>query len=203
MRLVLDWDGTCTEVDALHLVLEEFGDRTVFERLEGDLTRGEISYRDLMEQEFATVVAPVEDVVAFLLERARLRRGFRELAEAYRPLILSSGFVELIGPVLAREGVELEVVANSLDARPDGWRIRWRSGDCPVCGDPCKRGALPPGEVVFVGDGYSDRCAAGAAARVFARDSLARHLEREGAPFEPFDDLCDVLHALDERVSRR
>ena len=30
MRLVLDWDGTCTAVDSLHLVLEEFGDRAVY-----------------------------------------------------------------------------------------------------------------------------------------------------------------------------
>ena len=35
-------------------------------------------------------------------------------------MIVSSGFRELIEPVLEREGVELEVVANALDARPDG-----------------------------------------------------------------------------------
>src|SRR5438445_4187665 len=101
MRLVLDWDGTCTAVDSLHLVLEEFGDPAVVTRVEGQLLEGTISYRDLMEQEFATVRAPLEDVVAFLLENARLRRGFHELAEAHDPLILSSGFCELIEPVLA------------------------------------------------------------------------------------------------------
>jgi 2-hydroxy-3-keto-5-methylthiopentenyl-1-phosphate phosphatase len=203
MRVVLDWDGTCTAVDSLHLVLEEFGDPAVFNRVEGQLLEGTISYRDLMEQEFATVRAPLHDVVAFLLENARLRPGFHELAETHDPLILSSGFCELIEPVLAREGVALEVRANRIDPQPDAWRIRWRDeAACAVCGDLCKRSGLPD-DAVFVGDGYSDRCAAGAAVRVFARDGLAEYLEGDGTPFEGFDDLFDVLHALDEPVSRR
>jgi 2-hydroxy-3-keto-5-methylthiopentenyl-1-phosphate phosphatase len=203
MRLVLDWDGTCTEVDSLHMVLERFGDREIFDRVERKLLAGEMSYRELMEAEFATVSAPLDEVVAFLVAEARLRPGFHELA-ALDPVILSSGFRELIEPVLAREGVELEVRANSIDAQPGGWRIRWRDdAECPVCGDLCKRRGLPPGRIVFVGDGYSDRCAALAADRVFARDGLAAYLEEVGHPFEGFDDLGDVLRADDIGVARR
>src|SRR5205085_4024836 len=32
-RLVLDWDGTVTEVDGLHMLLEEFGDRDVYRHM--------------------------------------------------------------------------------------------------------------------------------------------------------------------------
>jgi 2-hydroxy-3-keto-5-methylthiopentenyl-1-phosphate phosphatase len=197
-RLVLDWDGTCTEVDALHLVLERFGDRGIYERVERQLLAGEISYRELMETEFATVSAPVVEVNAFLARAVRLRSGFRTLAERYRPLILSGGFHELIEPVLAREGLDLVVRANRLDARADGWRIRWRDdATCPECGDYCKRRGLPDdGEVVFVGDGYSDRCAALAADRVFARDGLAAYLSERGDVYEVFDSLDDVVTAL-------
>ena len=203
MRVVLDWDGTCTEVDSLHMVLGRFGDREIYERAEQELLAGRMTYRELMEAEFDTVRAPLDEVVAFLLAEARLRPGFHELARL-DPVILSSGFVELIEPVLAREGVGLEVRANAIDARPDGWRIRWRDdAECPACGDLCKRRGLPEGPIVFVGDGYSDRCAALAAERVFARDSLAGYLEAEGIPFEGFDDLHDVLRADDIRVARR
>jgi 2-hydroxy-3-keto-5-methylthiopentenyl-1-phosphate phosphatase len=52
------------------------------------------------------------------------------------------------------------------------------------------------GQIVYVGDGYSDRCAAQAADRIFARDGLALYLEEQGVSFEPFDDLHDVLQAL-------
>ena len=47
-----------------------------------------------------------------------------------------------------------------------------------------------------MGDGYSDRCAALAADRVFARDSLATHLDQLGVSYEPFYDLHDVAAAL-------
>ena len=56
---------------------------------------------------------------------------------------------------------------------------------CEVCGEPCKRADVPEGEnVVYVGDGYSDRCAAQAADRIFARDGLATYLDEQGVEYE-------------------
>ena len=196
-RLVLDWDGTVTEVDTLHLVLEQFGDVEVYRRVEHDLGRA-LTLHEVIALEFATVRAPLEEVVAFVVETARVRPGFHELVDAYRPTVISSGFHELIGPVLAREGVEIDVLANTVDARPGGWRVRFRDeAACATCGEACKRASLRgAGPVVYVGDGYSDRCAALAADRVFATDGLARYLEARGATFERFADLRDVLRAL-------
>jgi len=198
-KLVLDWDGTCTEIDTLWLVLEQFGDYDVFKRAGEQLMRGEISYRELMEIEFSTVKdARLGEVTAWLTREARIRPGFHELVARFDPLVLSSGFVELIRPLLAREGVEVELIANSLDPQPDGWRVHWnRDAPCEVCGDWCKRGGLPEGRFVYVGDGYSDRCPALAAERVFARAGLAEYLDSEGRPYERFEDLNDVLHALE------
>ena len=195
--IVLDWDGTVTEKDSLWLALEEFGDREIFERVEGALVAGRISFRDVMELEFASVTAPLEEVVAYLREVVRIRPGFAELARGHGPSILSSGFHELIEPLLAREGVEVEVRANRLDPSPQGWRIRWRDPEpCPVCGDLCKRRSLPPGPFAYAGDGYSDRCAALAAGRVFARDGLAEWLEGKEIAFERFSDLHDIAAGL-------
>jgi 2-hydroxy-3-keto-5-methylthiopentenyl-1-phosphate phosphatase len=197
MRLVLDWDGTVTETDSLWMALEEFGDREIFTRVEDSLVEGRLSFKEVMELEFATVTAPVADVAAFLCREVRTRPGFAELAAAEQPLVLSSGFHELIEPVLAREGVELDLRANRIGARPDGWRVVWRDPEpCSICGDLCKRHGLPPSPFAYVGDGYSDRCAARAADRVFARDGLAEWLSAEGVAFERFDDLWDVLRAL-------
>ena len=101
--------------------------------------------------------------------------------------------------MLERERLELEVRANRLDPRPDGWRVIFRSEEpCPVCGEPCKRSAVAGlGEFVYAGDGFSDRCVAELATRVFARDGLAGYLSEKGVPFEPFDDFYDVSAALD------
>jgi 2-hydroxy-3-keto-5-methylthiopentenyl-1-phosphate phosphatase len=179
------------------MVLHEFGDPDVFERASSSLERGEITLNEEIRQQFAVVMEPIEPVVSWLLERVRLRRGFHELAAEHRPLVVTVGFRELIEPVLAREGIELELRSNSVDWTPKGWRPRFRSEElCSVCGEPCKRSALPPGDVVYVGDGFSDRCAALAADRVFARDGLAGYLDSVGAPYEPFEDFRDVVAAL-------
>jgi 2-hydroxy-3-keto-5-methylthiopentenyl-1-phosphate phosphatase len=202
VRLVLDWDGTVTEIDSLHLVLEQFGDPDVYRESELALGR-KLMLHEVIALEFATVTAPVDQVVEWLLGVVRIRDGFHELAERHGPTVISAGFHELIEPVLEREGVRVEVLANRLDVRPDGWRVRWRDeAACATCGEPCKRGALAGGgPYVYVGDGYSDRCAALAAERVFARDGLAAYLDGEGVSFERFDDLRDVAAAL-ERPTR-
>ncbi len=198
MRLVLDWDGTVSEEDTGWMVLERFGDREVFMQAEGQLGPGKLTLKQVMELEFSSVRAPLEEVRDWLVEEVRIRPGFCELAERHRPVILSSGFTELIEPVLAREGLELEVRANSVEAAPDGWQVRWRDeAQCVECGEACKRGSLPDGEVVYVGDGYSDRCAALSAGRVFARDGLADYLEERGLPFEPFEDFVELAAAVE------
>ena len=198
MQVVLDWDGTVTEVDGLHLVLLEFGDQAVYEEHEARLGR-ELTLHEVIAREFRTVSAPLPEVVAWLREHARLRPGFAEFARERGPLIVSSGFHELIEPILEREGLELDVRANRLDPRPDGWRALFRNDEpCAICGEPCKRADVAGlGEFVYVGDGFSDRCVALAATRVFARDGLAEHLSGQGEPFEPFEDFRDVSASLD------
>jgi 2-hydroxy-3-keto-5-methylthiopentenyl-1-phosphate phosphatase len=197
MELVLDWDGTVTEVDGLHLVLLEFGDDEIYEAHESRLGR-DLTLHEVIAGEFRSVRAPLPEVVDWMREHAKVRPGFADLARRHRPLIVSSGFHELIEPVLEREGLELEVRANRLDPRPDGWRVLFRQPEpCPVCGEPCKRSDVAGlGDFVYVGDGYSDRCVAQAASRVFARDGLAEYLAAKGVAFERFDDFYDVARAL-------
>jgi len=200
--VVLDYDGTVTESDLLDRVAKEFGDPAIYQEVEDGLDEGRLPLRDVIIREFRPVTAPLDEVVDWVLENAKVRPGFPDfVAEAraagWELLIVSSGFHELIEPVLEREGVDVAVHANRVDPRPDGWRVDWRyPGDCDECGESCKRSLLPPGEVVYVGDGYSDRCAALAADRVFATAGLARYLAERGIPFEPFSDFNDLSRAL-------
>ena len=197
MKVVIDWDGTVTEVDGLHLVLEEFGDASVYDEAERRLGRG-LTLHEVIGWEFESVRAPLAEVVEWVLANVRVRAGFAAFARKHRPLVLSSGFHELIEPVLEREGVEVEVRANRLDPRPDGWVAIFRTEEaCAVCGEACKRvDVVGLDGFVYAGDGFSDRCVALAASRVFARDGLARYLEERGAAFEPFEDFHDLARAL-------
>ena len=196
MRLVVDWDGTITVRDSLVQVIHEFGDPTLLAELEPRVGV-DLTLHEEIALEFRAIAAPLDEVVAWVVEHVEVRDGLYELAEHHRPLVISAGFHELIEPVLEREGVQLDVLANRVDVTPDGWRVRFRDeAACATCGEPCKRASLSNEPYVYVGDGYSDRCAALAADRVFARDTLAGHLDGLGIIYEPFGDLHDIAVAL-------
>jgi 2-hydroxy-3-keto-5-methylthiopentenyl-1-phosphate phosphatase len=201
MNLLVDWDGTATTEDTLIKAMEVFGDWQVFLDASAALRRGEITLHEEIRRDAEGIRTPLEEVQAWLVEAIELRPGFREFAQKHRPLIVSSNFRQLIEPILARERLELEVRANEVEWHPDGWRGTFRNGEaCGTCGEPCKRADVTSadaiGRVVYVGDGYSDRCAAQAADRIFARDALARYLGERGVAYEPFDDFHDVDRAL-------
>jgi 2-hydroxy-3-keto-5-methylthiopentenyl-1-phosphate phosphatase len=205
--LVIDFDGTITEQDLLDTIATTFGDPAVYEEVDHGLDEGRLPLKEVITREFAPVRRPLSEVVDWELENVRIRPGFRQLVDAarergWRLAVVSSGFHELIEPILEREGVEVELHANRVDPRPDGWRVLWSYGDdCGSCGESCKRSVAEElageGELVYIGDGYSDRCAAERADRVFATKGLARYLDERGVPFEPFEDFHDVLRSLD------
>ena len=197
MELVLDWDGTVTEVDTLHAAIAEFGDVDVFRAMENEIGR-RLTLQEVIAVEMETIHASLEEVVAHLLATVSLRSGFGELVARRDPLVVSMGFHELIEPLLERDGIEVRLVANRLDPRPEGWRAIFRpQAICEVCGEPCKRSDLAGmNGVVYVGDGFSDRCVAQAASRVFARNGLATFLAGKGVAFERFDDFVQLERAL-------
>jgi HAD superfamily phosphoserine phosphatase-like hydrolase len=204
--LVVDFDGTVTREDLLDTIASRFGDPLVYQEVEDGLDEGRMPLREVITREFRPVRSPLEEVVRWELENVHIRPGFRALVElarerGWRFVIVSSGFHELIEPILEREGVEVELHANRVDPRQEGWQVQWQYDDhCDVCGESCKRSIVREfggeGEIVYVGDGYSDRCAAEASDLVFATRGLARFLADRGVPYEPFDDFHQIAERL-------
>ena len=185
------------------MIIEEFGDREIYAATEHALERG-MSLHEVIAIEMGTLTLPLEDGIAWVREHVTVRPGFRAFAEEHEPVILSSGFTELIEPVLEREGISLEVHANRLDTSAGNWRPIWRDdAQCAECGEACKRAGLPDSPVVYVGDGYSDRCVALAADRVYARDGLVGYLEEKGVAYERFEDFVQLAASLRDSHSAK
>ena len=202
--IVLDFDGTITENDLLDRIAREFGDLDVYQEVESGIHDGTITLQECITREYEPVTLPLEDAISWVLAEVRVRPGLPELvelarAEGWNVTVLSSGFEEMIGPVLEAAGVhDVEVLANRVEVRPEGWRVHWRDETvCAACNEACKRSGLPgDGEIVYVGDGISDRCAALASDRIFATRGLARYLAERDIPYEPFGDFHDVVAGL-------
>ena len=206
--LVVDFDGTITQEDVLDEIARTFGDDEVYREVDEALDRNGITLHEVLRREFEPVRAPLGEVLEWVHANASIRPGFRELVErararGWRVVVVSSGFRQLIEPMLERAGIQgLELVSNEVDPDPEGWRITFfDESRCEVCGEACKRttvrSMVDGGEVVYVGDGYSDRCAAEDADLVFARRGLAAYLAERGVPFEPFDDFFQIAKKLE------
>jgi 2-hydroxy-3-keto-5-methylthiopentenyl-1-phosphate phosphatase len=206
--LVVDFDGTITQEDVLDEIARTFGDDEVYREVDEALDRNGITLHEVLRREFEPVRASLGEVIEWVHANASIRQGFRELVElarerGWRVVVVSSGFRQLIEPMLERAGIEgLELVSNEVDPDPEGWRITFfDESRCEICGEACKRttvrSVVDGGEVVYVGDGYSDRCAAEDADLVFARRGLAAYLTERGVPFEPFDDFFQIAEKLE------
>jgi 2-hydroxy-3-keto-5-methylthiopentenyl-1-phosphate phosphatase len=204
--IVVDFDGTITEQDLLDTIAVTFGDPEVYREVDEGLDEGRLTLREVITREYEPVRKPLNEVVDWELANVRIRPGFHELVQlaknrGWRLVIVSSGFHELIEPILEREGIDVELHANRVEPRPEGWRVIWQYDEaCESCGETCKRsvvqGLAGDDELVYIGDGFSDRCAAEASDRVFATRELGRYLEGRGVSFEHFDDFHSIAEAL-------
>lgn len=215
MLIICDFDGTVTARDTNSALARRFAP-DAFARVEGLLASREMTLREVLSTEFAGFDVGLDAVLDEAL-RIPFRPGFAEFLDAAEQAgaqvtLLSSGFREIIEPMLERDGLQgrLPLVANGIEFSEQGGRIRWRElPTCELCDEPCKRHDVArlreayasTGEVVFVGDGFSDRCGAETADRVFARDSLARYLDERALPYEAWEDFNDVARALGLQVT--
>ncbi len=212
MLIICDFDGTVTSRDTNSTLARRFAPEA-FSGLEGKLGRRELTLREVLAAEFADVTEGLDALVE-VATSIPLRDGFEGFLDAAgaadaHVVLLSSGFRELIEPILEHNGLagRVPLIANSIRLDERGGHVTWRElPTCELCGEPCKRHdvarlrAEHAGDgrsVVFVGDGFSDRCGAETADRVFARDSLAGYLDERELPYEPWQDFHDVARRLD------
>lgn len=134
-----------------------------------------------------------------------LARGLQRAGAEVR--IASDGFGFYISRMLAVAGLaDLPVDSNRLEVRGDAIVLDfpYEQDGCGHCG-MCK--ALPVRQAkarghraVYIGDGYSDRCAVGEADVVFAKDSLAVHCEANDISYQAFESLADVQAWVTHRM---
>jgi len=211
LLIACDFDGTITQRDTLHLIVESYGTKGLWAAIDPRLRAGELTLEQAMQEEFASVRATLDEVRALVLREAGLRPGFLEFVawarqRGHRLVVLSSGFRSVIDALLSHWGIEgLEIASHEARFSPEGCRLVWadRGERCELCGRRCKRHDLRrrmSGEpLVYIGDGVSDRCAAGMADLVFARADLARDLTVDGLAFVGFEDFVEVRERLEAR----
>jgi 2-hydroxy-3-keto-5-methylthiopentenyl-1-phosphate phosphatase len=203
--IVSDFDGTIVDRDACDAVAEHFAPE-VFAGTSARYLAGELRMNEAVALQYEAVTARQPEALRALRSLVELRPGAQDLvrfaAERFVPFtIVSAGFRQLIEPFVEELGYPVAVIANEVTFTPEGAVCTFRSSrDCDVCGDQCKREATMRAAagrpVWYVGDGFSDHCAAdwviASGGVVFGRDGLLAHLRAAGLPCTPWDELHDV-----------
>ena len=207
--LFCDFDGTISRRDIGYSLFHHFsGGRN--DALLPDWKAGRISSREVLTREAAMVSATKSEIMSFL-EQFEIDPGFSAFVAQCRknriePVILSDGLDFYIKYVLQRNQLDgLQVVSNVGHFTADGLEIEFPRVNkaCRRCGN-CKGEILEEfraqasGEVrtVFIGDGYSDTCAARVADRLFAKKDLAVYCRDQNIAYTTFDTFHDVASRL-------
>ena len=204
LALLVDYDGT--------IALTDVGDTVMAEHVPGDWEEmaalydaGRMGSRRLMEVEMGLVDAPDGGAAMRATAAAQPHDpGFAPFVERARQAgipveIVSDGFGFYIPPALAMLGLEdLPVTTNRTIFTDGGARIDFPNGHpaCFICGT-CKRARVLAHQaagraVVFIGDGESDRYAAGHADVIFAKRALVPICLANGWPFHRWTDFAEI-----------
>jgi 2-hydroxy-3-keto-5-methylthiopentenyl-1-phosphate phosphatase len=204
VAFLVDYDGTIALTDVSDALMAEFVNAE-WEAKVAEYDAGLAGSRRLMAWEVALITAPAERLTALAAAQPH-DPGFASFVAVARAAgalveVVSDGFGFFIPAALEALGVgDVPVVTADTRLGRDGESptISFPNGDpaCFVCGT-CKRDRVlahraAGRRVVFIGDGESDRYAAGYSDVVFAKHSLVRICLDNGWPFERWTDFGEI-----------
>jgi 2,3-diketo-5-methylthio-1-phosphopentane phosphatase len=211
LAILIDYDGTIALTDVTDQVMARHVPG-VWEEAAALYDAGRMGSRRLMSWEMSQIDADPDAMLATAAEQPH-DPGFVPFIERARAAgipveIVSDGFGYFIGPALERLGVA-DVPVVTARTVFDGRRpiLEFPNGHprCFVCGT-CKRQRVLAHRaagrgVVFIGDGESDRYAAGYSDIVFAKRSLERICIEAGWEFRRWTALAEVDGWLAETLA--
>ena len=200
--IFVDFDGTITDLDTFDVLVRRFAGDDAWHRTEIGLDDGTMSLRDVLALQASYVRGTFDEVAAILRDHIAVDASFAPFVADARArgidvTIVSSGIARIVADRLARIGLaDVPIVANDIDARPDGWTIRFRD----AVGNGTDKAAIVRDarvagrRTIFIGDGRSDYAAALEADVRFAKRGLAleRYLREHGVAFASFDAFADI-----------
>ncbi|MCX6153584.1 MAG: MtnX-like HAD-IB family phosphatase [Candidatus Kapabacteria bacterium] len=200
-----DFDGTITIKDIGDELFIEMGQ---FEPFHSDLINGKINIQEYWKSLCSSLGSKITKEI---IERYALNQAidpyFANFADfcstsGINLVILSDGFDSYIKPIIksiSKNGIK--IVSNKMIFQPNTAPVPifpLSSESCHCLCASCKRnGMLNEADLesifVYIGDGYSDFCAAEHADIIFAKDRLAAHCTKNKIPYHNFRNFDDIL----------
>jgi len=203
VEVLCDFDGTITNADIGFRIIETFGGPG-WREVEDAYQRGEKGSKEAIEEIFSLTRVSEQTLSRFVEEHFFVDPSFNDFLNYCRRsdmeiTVLSDGFDFYIDLMLQKFKVDVPYLANCLRVIDNSLvtRFPYHNTKCGICGN-CKmefaqkvkkRGA----DIIYIGDGHSDRCASNMADVIFAKDSLAEYCKEQEMPYFHFNNFADIL----------
>lgn len=205
--IMVDFDGTVTKQDTCVAVANQFV-TTDWENIDKEWAKGELSTQQCSEMLF-DLMDFNETTLRGFLEKIEIDDYFIRFIKFCREknydiYIVSDGFDFNIKTVLNKNGINnIDIYSNSFffdDKGKYNLEFPHKSQNCGKCGT-CKTEIYnklkeSTDEIVYVGDGYSDKCVAHNADILFAKSYLAKYCDEKGVEYIEYDSFKDVMDYL-------
>ncbi len=211
VRVFCDFDGTIAVHDVGARMFRTFGGRAAEETVREYLA-GTINARECFVRECQAVPHLTREEFLAYIEQFTLDEGFAPFVEFCEsrsiPItVVSDGFDLYVRHLLDVNGFgRLSMFANHVEFVESDGRTRmvpsfpYRDSECLQCAN-CKRNHLlalsaDDDVIVYIGDGFSDRCPVRYADAVFAKRGLKAYCQEQNITFHAFDTFHDVRSRL-------
>jgi len=209
--ILVDFDGTITTEDTNDKLVGIHWNKNI-EEYWNDFRNGKINLLELIELQFKEIKLTEEEYTEFILDEFELTNGFEKFYRNVRKYnitlaIVSGGFKNGIDVFLEKHGIkDIKVYANSFIFDEDNISVDFydkKGLDCCNNG-PCgnckirhyKNYKSRYEQVIFIGDGFTDKWVAEIADMVFAKDSLLEYCKEKGIDCIRWDDFNDINKIL-------
>lgn len=212
IQVFCDFDGTITTHDVGDAMFEKFGGRTSTDSI-NDYREGKLSAVECFRRECeACGEVEVDDIDRFLRSQ-EIDKSFHELTafcreQGFALTVLSDGMEYYIRKIFEHHQIDVPFFANVLELIPSNGSSKvkffpsfpFTDEVCNRCAC-CKRNLMLTQSadediIVYIGEGYSDRCPVTYADVIFAKDELLTYCQQEHLPCYQYKTFHDVVEQM-------
>ena len=217
-RVFIDFDGTITRRDVGDAMFETFGGKRCTEYIRA-YREEEISAVECFRHECDACGIVDKCALDSFLDSQEVDQSFSSFVHycnehGFQYCVVSDGMDYYIKRILARQGLgHVPFLSNVLELVPSGGSSQVRlAGKFPYTDEVCDRCACckrdymlsvsaDDDNIVYIGEGYSDRCPARYADVVFAKDELLAHCRRENIACFEYRIFGDIMKRIEQLLA--
>ncbi len=219
LKIFVDFDGTITRQDVGNAFFVKFGGG-VCSKYVAEYKAGLISAKELFRKEVEAIGLLDERKAVEWFHLQPIDESFQRFVDFCRQRnikfhIVSDGLDYYIQKILRFNTIEdVSFFANHLEIQSGengsarlSITFPFDDAECTRCAC-CKRNIMLTrcGEddiIVYIGEGYSDRCPAQYADFVFAKDDLQKFCQQENISYFMYSSFDDIVQRLGELLERK